>query len=91
MLYLIRQLIPFTLRPGVTMQTPEAIRLGIIERLLTKKRRRFRRVYEIWSRVNRERMDLSREIELLVAEKESLTQGQLILPGTPIRPGPRVK
>ncbi len=58
----------------------ESSRIREIDRRVTRLTRRHEKVYEQWARVNRERIDLQRELRQLAEERDTLNQGQLIFP-----------
>lgn len=61
--------------------TRELARIKEIDRALAKAKKRFRKVCHTWAQVDAERNALKRMIAALDAEKDSLSQGQLMFPG----------
>jgi hypothetical protein len=62
------------------MDHRELERLREIELRLRRLRKKRRKTYASWEKLNREKLDLDYEIRDLAEEKDSLQQGQLIFP-----------
>ncbi len=65
---------------------PEIRRIREIDRRAKRLKRRHQSVYDRWARINKERMDLAYELRLLEEERDTLNQGQLIMPMPAVEP-----
>jgi len=60
--------------------SPEIRRLKEIDRRAARLRRRHRKIHNRWALINKERMDLERELREIAEERDTLVQGQLLFP-----------
>ena len=61
------------------MGYPEIDRLEELEKRLIETKRRHKRAYKAWAKINNLRKSLDKELNFLINEKDLILQGQLFL------------